>query len=97
MTAYLVATVTITDPAPFGEYARGIAGLAEKFGGEPVMKGAVTEFVEGDGIAQERVVVTRFPDMDAARAYLESPEYLAAKAHREGAAAAVIRLIDVPG
>lgn len=96
MAAYLVATVNITDPAPFGEYARGIAGLAERFGGEPMMKGMVAEFVEGDGIPEERVVVTRFPDMAAAKAYLNSPEYCAAKAHREGAATAVIRLIDVP-
>lgn len=96
MAAYLVATVNITDPAPFAQYAKGIAGLAERFGGEPVLKGMVAEFVEGEGIAEERVVVTRFPDIDAARAYLRSSEYLAAKAHREGAASAVIRLIDVP-
>jgi uncharacterized protein (DUF1330 family) len=94
MAAYLVATVNITNPGPFAEYAKGIAGLAERFGGEPVLKGAVAEFVEGDGIAQERVVVTRFPDMVAAKAYLASPEYVAAKAHREGAASAIIRLID---
>jgi uncharacterized protein (DUF1330 family) len=96
MAAFLVATVNITNPAPFGEYAKGIAGLAERFGGEPVLKGMVQEFVEGDGIPQERVVVTRFPDMASARAYLDSPEYVAAKAHREGAATATIRLIDVP-
>ncbi len=96
MAAYLVATVTITDPAPFAEYARGIAGLAERFGGEAVVKGIVADFVEGSGDPQERVVVTRFPDLASARGYLDSPEYCAAKAHREGAATATIRLIDAP-
>jgi uncharacterized protein (DUF1330 family) len=96
MAAYLVATVTITNPVAFGEYAKGIAGLAERFDGESIVKGMVAEFVEGDGIAGERVVVTRFPDIAAAKAYLDSAQYRAAKAHREGAASVVIRLLDLP-
>ena len=70
-----------------------MAGVSEKHGGEPVVRGAVAEILEGDGLVGERVVITRFPDADAARGYIASAEYQAAKVHREGAATAVMRLL----
>ena len=93
MPAYIVATVTITDPERFGAYARAIAGLSEKYGGEPLVRGAVSEVLEGDAANGERVVVTRFATADAARAYIRSPEYQAAAVHRQGAARVIMRLI----
>lgn len=96
MPAYIVATVRITDPDRFALYSSGIAGLSERFGGEAVLKGAVTEIFEGDGMVGERVVVSRYPDAAAARAYLTSLEYLAAVEHRKGAAQVIMRLIDLP-
>lgn len=93
MSAYIVATVDITDAERFALYAKGIAGLAERFGGESVVKGAVTEVLEGDAAVGQRVVVTRFPSVEDARAYVSCPEYVAASAHRDGAARAVIRLL----
>ena len=41
----------------------------------------------------ERIVVSRFPDADAAKAYIASPQYQAAKALRMGAATVVMRLL----
>ncbi|MBA4354955.1 MAG: DUF1330 domain-containing protein [Novosphingobium sp.] len=96
MAAYIVATVRISDPAKFAEYSKGIAGLSEKFGGEAVVKGAVSAVIEGDGVVGERVVVSRYPDAASARAYIQSPEYQAAVALREGAAEVVMRLIELP-
>lgn len=93
MPAYIVATVTITDPPKFGEYIKGIAGLSERFGGETIARGPVSEVLEGEAVPGERIVVTRYPDVESARAYLASPEYQAAKAHRIGAGTVVIRLI----
>lgn len=94
MAAYIVATVRITDPERFALYGRGIAGLSERFGGETVVRGAVAEVLEGESEAGERVVVTRYPDAASARAYLASAEYRAACVHREGAAEAVMRLVE---
>ena len=93
MAAYLVATVHITDPETFAVYARGVAGLAEKFGGTAVVKGAVQEFLEGEGPANERVVVTRFPDAASAKRYVASPEYRAASIHRLKASTCTMRLL----
>ncbi len=94
MAAYIVATVRITDPLRFADYAKGIAGLSERFGGEALVRGAVTEVLEGDSPVGERVIVSRYPDAAAARSYLASPEYIAAAALRVGAAEVEMRLLD---
>ena len=93
MPAYLVATIRISDPDKFSDYAAAIAGLSEKFGGEYVLRGKVSEALEGNVDPDERVVVSRFPDADAARAYIASPEYKAGAALREGAAEVEMRLM----
>ena len=75
MVAYLVATVRISDPVRYAAYTSGIVGLAEKHGGESVVKGLVEEILEGEVPAGERVVVTRFPDAEAVRSYIASEQY----------------------
>lgn len=94
MAAYLIATTIITDPARFGDYVKDIAGLSESFGGETIVRGPVGEILEGQCPAGERVIVTRYPDAAAAKAYLASPRYQAAKQKRLGAGEVVIRLIE---
>lgn len=93
MAAWLVSTVHITDPAQFAAYAGAIAGLAEAHGGRYIVRGAVTEQLEGHAPADERVVVMEFPDAAAARGYVESDGYKAGKALRMGAAQVSLRLI----
>jgi uncharacterized protein (DUF1330 family) len=94
MSAYIIATVRISDPDRFARYGKAIAGLSERFGGEAVVKGPVAEVLEGEGLIGERVVVTRFPDAASARAYIGSTEYQAAAAERIGAAEVVMRLLE---
>lgn len=96
MSAYIVATVTIIDPVRFAEYGKAIAGLGERYGADYLLRGIVAEVLEGDAPAGERVVVSRFPDADAARAYIGSADYRAAAAARVGAASVVMRLIVDP-
>lgn len=94
MPAYIVATVRISDPDLFAAYGRNIAGLSEKHGGEYILRGVVAEILEGEGQAGERVVVSRFPDADRARAYIASAQYQAARVARIDAAEVVMRLIE---
>lgn len=96
MAAYIVATVRVTDAEKFGAYVQAIAGLSEKHGGEYLVRGKVTEVLEGNVDPEERVVVSRFPDAAAARAYATSPEYQAGKALRAGAGEVETRLIVDP-
>lgn len=97
MAAYIVATVRVAEPEKFGLYLAAIAGLAEKFGGEYLVRGKVSEVLEGeDDLLEERVVVCRFPDADAARSYINSSEYQGGKAQRAGAGTVDNRLIVDP-
>lgn len=82
MAAHIVATVRIHDREKFGEYLKAVAGVAEKYGGEYVLRGKVAEVLEGDVDPAELVVVLRFADAEKARAYVNSPEYQAGKMHR---------------
>lgn len=94
MAAYIVAIVVVTDPGKFASYSKAIAGLSERFGGETLVRGPVIEMLEGEGDLGGRVLVSRYPDAVAARAYLASPEYHAAKQLRAGAASISIRLVE---
>lgn len=96
MAAYIVATVRVFDADKFAQYGKGIAGLSEQFGGESVAKGPVAEWLEGEPYPGERVVVSRYPDAEAARAYIASAQYQAAAALRAGAGEVVMRLLVDP-
>lgn len=96
MAAYIVATVTISDPVRFGDYVKAIAGVAETFGGEYLVRGKVSEVLEGDTDTDERIVVLRFPDEASARGYIRGERYEAGKALRTGAGTVGTRLIVDP-
>lgn len=93
MPAYIVATVSISDLDAFKAYSQVIAGLAKKHGGKSIVKGIVSEVLEGDVPECQRVVVSEFPDADAARAYISDPLYQQGKTMRAGAAKVEMRLI----
>lgn len=95
MPAFIVATVSISDMTAFKEYSKTIEGVSEKYGGESIVKGSITEMLEGSAPENQRVVVSKFPDADAAKAYVNDPVYLDGKAKRKGAAIVDMRLIVV--
>lgn len=94
MAAFIVATISINDHAGFDAYAKAVAGLRERFGGESLARGPVLDVLEGEAPAGERVVILRFPDTAQARAYFASPEYRRAAALRAGAAKVTLRLLE---
>ncbi|MAF58093.1 DUF1330 domain-containing protein [Ponticaulis sp.] len=95
MPAFIVATVSISDMTAFKEYSKTIEGVSEKYGGESIVKGSITEMLEGSAPEDQRVVVSKFPDADSAKAYVNDPVYLDGKAKRKGAAIVDMRLIVV--
>jgi uncharacterized protein (DUF1330 family) len=89
---YLIARVDIKDPVAYARYAEGAAIAIKKYGAKPLARGGKHEALEGP--ARARNVVLEFESLDAARDYYNSPEYQAAKAHREGAAEAEFVLVE---
>ena len=58
------------------------------------MRGGRVEVLEGDW-SPERIVILKFPSVEAARRFNDSPEYGKARAARQGAA--IMRMIVVEG
>ncbi|MEY4654283.1 MAG: hypothetical protein RI884_2864 [Pseudomonadota bacterium] len=92
--AYLIANVDVHDPVQYEEYKK-LSTLAMKASGAEVcIRGGQVEVMEGNW-APSRVVMLKFPSMDAARAFYNSPEYAAAIQARQGIAD--MRMIIVEG
>ncbi|MHA7599776.1 DUF1330 domain-containing protein [Alicycliphilus sp. T452] len=91
---YIIASVTVTDPAQYEEYKKWSSEAMRVHGAEVCVRGGKVEVLEGDW-NPGRTVVLKFPSFEAARAFHDSPEYRKARAAREGAA--VMRMVVVEG
>ncbi|MFC0203603.1 DUF1330 domain-containing protein [Novosphingobium soli] len=91
--AFILTTVTVTDPAAFTDYRSAVGKVNALLGGDMLVRGAVAEVLEGEGAAGEVVVVLGFADAAAARAYIASPEYAALAPLRAAAGRFTIRVV----
>lgn len=94
MSAYIIADVDVTDPQQYEEYKRWSSAAMQAHGAEVLVRGGAVTVLEGDW-QPSRIVVLRFPSVEAARAFHDSPEYRRAREARTGAA--VMRMIAVEG
>ena len=92
--AYLIANVTVTNPQQYEEYKKWSSAAMQAHGAEVCVRGGKVEVLEGDW-SPERLVILRFPTVEAARRFNDSPEYGRARAARQGAA--VMRMVVVEG
>jgi len=93
--AYLIADVEVSDPDRYARYTALTPAAIAGAGGEFVVRGGASEVLEG-AWQPGRVVVVRFPSYEAAKAFYDSPLYVAARAERAGATARM-NLIVVEG
>lgn len=94
MSAYIIADVTITNEEQMKEYRIWSSKAMQEHGVEVVVRGGAIEPLEGGWVPQ-RVVVLKFKDLAAARAYYDSETYTHARKVREGAG--TIRMFAVEG
>ena len=92
--AYIIANVTVTNPAQYEEYKKWSGAAMQAHGAEVCVRGGTVEVLEGDW-APERLVILKFPNVEAAKAFHASPDYGKARAARRGAA--VMRMVVVEG
>lgn len=74
MTAYLLATIDVRDPAGYEAYKSTAPALIEKHGGRYIVRGGNRSVVEGSW-PEGRIVVLEFPDWDSANAFVDDPAY----------------------
>ncbi|HEY1103629.1 MAG TPA: DUF1330 domain-containing protein [Burkholderiaceae bacterium] len=91
---YIIANVTVTNPAQYEEYRKWSSAAMQAHNAEVCIRGGRIEVLEGDW-APERLVILKFPSFEAAKAFAASPEYSKARDARQGAA--IMRMLAVEG
>jgi len=90
--AYWIGRINVSDPDKYQKYVEANAPAFVKYGARFIVRGGTPTALEGE--ARQRNVVIEFPDRESAIACWNSPEYQAARAHREGAAEVDLIVIE---
>ena len=93
MAAYIVAHVTITNSEAYREYMRHTPRAIAAYGGKFIARGGEMVTLEGEP-EKQRLVLMEFPDLDSAKAFYHSSEYVNIKKLRKGAGEARFVAID---
>jgi uncharacterized protein (DUF1330 family) len=75
MSAYLIVDTKIEDTDEYESYKALAKPIAEKYGGIYRVRGGEIDLREKELWTPTRVVIIEFPDMDSARAFVDSDEY----------------------
>ncbi|WP_377155918.1 DUF1330 domain-containing protein [Roseateles sp. UC29_93] len=94
MPAFIIADVTVTDADQMAKYREWSTKAMQEHGAEVLVRGGEIEVLEGPW-TPSRLVVLKFPDRAAAKAFYDSETYQHAKSLREHAG--VMRMIVVDG
>jgi uncharacterized protein (DUF1330 family) len=82
MAAYVIVDVTINDPVEYEAYRKLTPASIAAYNGKFIVRGGLTETLEGDW-QPGRVVVLEFPTLAVAKAWWASDEYGVAKIIRQ--------------
>jgi len=81
MPAYIIVEIEVTDPVGYEEYKKQAAATVKQYGGKYIVRGGGCETLEGDW-QPKRIVVLQFDNMERAKAWLNSPEYIEPRKQR---------------
>ncbi|MFN4225539.1 MAG: DUF1330 domain-containing protein [Hyphomonas sp.] len=73
---YVIVEINVTDPEGYEGYRAAVAPMVAEAGGRYLVRGGKAEGREGTPPAG-RVVVLEYPSFEAAKAFLDSPQYKA--------------------
>ena len=82
MPAYLIVDVDLRDSTAYEAYKCRVPALIARHGGEYLVRGGEHEVLEGEW-RPHRLVLFRFPDRAAIRAFMADPDYAPLKALRQ--------------
>ena len=84
MAVYVIGQARVNDPEGFKKYSAKVAGLVEKFGGKLIAAGGADDktVIEGSQFNDGKVVVFKYPSLEAYQDYVNSEEYQEGKSFR---------------
>jgi uncharacterized protein (DUF1330 family) len=94
MSAFIVVDTQIENPEEYKEYMKLAKPIAEKFGGNYRARGGDMDIRETDLWTPTRMVIIEFPDMAAARAFVDSEEYAPVRPLRRNNAKCTLLILD---
>ena len=74
MPGYAIFNINVNNPENYKEYVEKVKPIAEKFGGEYIVRGGETKVLEGTW-TYPRTVVIKFPSYEKALEWYSSEEY----------------------
>jgi uncharacterized protein (DUF1330 family) len=93
MSAYIFASIEITDQEAFEDYRQRVAPIIAAYGGRYLVRGGSVQGLEGD-MPASRLVIVEFPDMARLKAFYNSAEYQPVLAIRQRAARSCLLAIE---
>jgi len=93
LAVYFIVDVTIDNPQSYAEYSKQVGPMVARYGGRFLVRGGTTSTIEGDWQPQ-RLVMLRFPDRGAIRAFMEDADYAPLKALRQRVASTDLVAVD---
>ena len=94
MPAYLIVDTAIETAAEYERYKTLARPIAEQYGGVYRARGGAMDVLETDLWSPTRMVIIEFPDMQAARAFVDSAEYAPVKPIRRDNARCTLAILD---
>lgn len=94
MSAYIIVDTKITNPIAYEEYKKLAKPIAEKYGGVYRVRGGAIDLLEDDLWTPTRIVIIEFPDIDNARAFVDSDEYAPVKKIRHDNAECTLFIVE---
>jgi len=94
MPAYLIVDTAIENAAEYERYKALARPIAEQYGGVYRARGGAMDVLETDLWSPTRMVIIEFPDMQAARAFVDSAEYAPVKPIRRDNARCTLVILD---
>ena len=74
MSGFAIFNIDVKKPEEYKEYVEKVKPIAEKFGGDYIIRGGETKIVEGNW-SYPRTVVIKFPSFQKALDWYNSEEY----------------------
>ena len=94
MAAFVVVDTAIENPDEYERYKALAKPIAEKYGGVYRARGGAMDVRETDLWSPTRMVIIEFPDMQAARAFVDSEEYAPVRPIRRDNARCTLLLLE---
>lgn len=94
MSAFVVVDTDIRNPEAYEQYKKLAKPIAEKYGGVYRVRGGAIDVRETDLWSPTRIVIIEFPDLQSARAFVDSEEYAPVKPIRNNNADCTLFIVE---